>query len=228
MILVEEGKLRLDDPVDKFLPELKDRKVLRSLESPLDDTVPANRPITMRDLLTFRAGLGAVMVFPSKYPIQKAMEETGVAAGPFLFSGGGNDEFMKRIGGLPLRAPAGREVAVPHRSRHPRRTARTRLGQVARRFPARADFRSARHEGYGLPCPGRADRPPRHRIHNGFLERPAGDLRRGARRKSREPARVRIGRRWICVHRRRLPRLRPHDVEQGHARERANSVAALD
>ena len=102
MILVEEGKLRLDDPVEKFLPELKDRKVLRSIESPLDDTVPANRPITTRDLLTFRAGIGAIMVFPSKYPIQKAMEEAGVAAGPFLFSGGGNDEFMKRIGGLPL------------------------------------------------------------------------------------------------------------------------------
>ena len=41
MILVEECKLRLDEPVDRLLPELADRKVLRSLESPLDDTVPA-------------------------------------------------------------------------------------------------------------------------------------------------------------------------------------------
>ena len=54
MILVEETKLRLDEPVDRLLPELADRKVLRSMESPLDDTVPANRPITLRDLLTFR------------------------------------------------------------------------------------------------------------------------------------------------------------------------------
>ena len=42
MILVEEAKLRLDDPVDRWLPELANRKVLRAIDSPLDDTVPAN------------------------------------------------------------------------------------------------------------------------------------------------------------------------------------------
>ena len=66
MILVEEGKLRLDDPVDTWLPELADRKVLRTIESPLDDTVPAKRAITLRDLLTFRLGLGAVMVLAAR------------------------------------------------------------------------------------------------------------------------------------------------------------------
>ena len=60
MILVEECQLRLDDPVDEWLPELADRQVLRTLESPLDDTVPANRSITLRDLLTFRSGYGEV------------------------------------------------------------------------------------------------------------------------------------------------------------------------
>ena len=58
MILVEECKLRLDEPVDRLLPELADRKVLKRLDGPLDDTVPANRPITVRDLLTFRMGFG--------------------------------------------------------------------------------------------------------------------------------------------------------------------------
>ena len=82
MILVEEAKLRLDESVDRWLPELADRKVLRAIDSPLDDTVPANRPITLRDLLTFRLGLGAVMVFPERYPIQKAMAEAGLAPGP--------------------------------------------------------------------------------------------------------------------------------------------------
>ena len=46
MILVEECRLRLDEPVDRLLPELADRRVLKRLDGPLDDTVPANRPIT--------------------------------------------------------------------------------------------------------------------------------------------------------------------------------------
>jgi CubicO group peptidase (beta-lactamase class C family) len=101
MILVEECKLRLDEPVDRLLPELADRNVLERLDGPLEDTVPANRPITVRDLLTFRLGFGAVMEPPGRYPIQEAMDEAGVAPGPNLFSHS-PDEFMKRIGSLPL------------------------------------------------------------------------------------------------------------------------------
>ena len=82
LILVEECKLRLDDPVDDFLPELADRRVLKSLEGPVDDTVPARRPISVRDLLTFTFGMGAVMVWPPKHPIQKAVAEAGLAPGP--------------------------------------------------------------------------------------------------------------------------------------------------
>ena len=52
------------------------------LDGPLDDTVPANRPITLRDLLTFRLGYGAILAPPDQYPIQQAMVEAGVAAGP--------------------------------------------------------------------------------------------------------------------------------------------------
>jgi len=60
-ILVEECRLRLDEPVDRLLPELANRTVLKRLDGPLDDTVPAKRPITVRDLLAFRAGYGVVM-----------------------------------------------------------------------------------------------------------------------------------------------------------------------
>ncbi len=101
MILVEECRLRLDEPVDRWLPELADRKVLKRIDSPLDDTVPAKRPITLRDLLTLRLGLGAVMAPPDTYPIQKAMADAGVAPGPKLPSYP-PDELMRRFGSLPL------------------------------------------------------------------------------------------------------------------------------
>jgi CubicO group peptidase (beta-lactamase class C family) len=101
MILVEECRLRLDDPVDEFLPELANRKVLRRLDSHLDDVVPAKREITLRDLLTFRLGFGAVMVWPPAYPIQKAMEAAGLMTGPNPVEQT-PDDYMKRLGALPL------------------------------------------------------------------------------------------------------------------------------
>ena len=58
MVLVEDGRVRLDEPVDRLLPELADRRVLKRLDGPLEDTVPAKRPITLRDLLTLRMGFG--------------------------------------------------------------------------------------------------------------------------------------------------------------------------
>ncbi len=80
MILVEECTLPLDEAVDPWLPELADCTVLRAIDIPLDDTVPANRPITLRDLLTFRLGIGAVTAPPGQYPIQAAMDGTGVTS----------------------------------------------------------------------------------------------------------------------------------------------------
>src|SRR5882672_9666461 len=82
MILVEECLLRLDEPVDRLLPELADRRVLRGLDGPLDDTVPAHRPISVRDLLTFRMGFGMIMAPPDSMPIQKALSERMLGQGP--------------------------------------------------------------------------------------------------------------------------------------------------
>jgi CubicO group peptidase (beta-lactamase class C family) len=101
MILVEECKLRLDDPVDRWLPEFSDRKVLRAIDAPLADTVPARRAITLRDLLTFRLGYGMIAVFPDRYPIQKAIAEAGFAPGP-VFPSFPPDELVRRYGSLPL------------------------------------------------------------------------------------------------------------------------------
>jgi CubicO group peptidase (beta-lactamase class C family) len=57
MILVEECKLRLDESIEPWLPELANRRVMKSLSS-LEDTVPAHRAITVRDLLSYRMGFG--------------------------------------------------------------------------------------------------------------------------------------------------------------------------
>lgn len=101
MILVEECRLRLDEPVDRLLPELADRRVLKRLEGPLDDTVPARRPITLRDLLTFRLGIGAVLAPRGTHPIQRAMDEAGLTPSPTP-PAIGPDEWIKRLGTLPL------------------------------------------------------------------------------------------------------------------------------
>ena len=112
MILIEECRVRLDDPVDEWLPELKDRKVLRTINSPLNDTVPAKRQITLRDLLTFRSGYGEVgfvsadrtlekALLSPTCPLQKAMIEAQLPLSAWRFLGT-SDDFMQRLGGLPL------------------------------------------------------------------------------------------------------------------------------
>jgi CubicO group peptidase (beta-lactamase class C family) len=103
MMLVEEKKLALDEPVDRLLPELAHRKVLRRIDSPLDDTVPAKRPISVRDVLTFRLGHGVILAPPDKYPIQQAMKKQGLAIP--IWPGETSltlDQFIQRLGTLPL------------------------------------------------------------------------------------------------------------------------------
>lgn len=104
MALVDDGVLSVADPVDKYLPELAGRRVLRSLDGALDDTVPAERPLTVEDLLTFRMGFGVIMAAPGTYPIQTAEAELGLMSlgpswppPPF-----GPDEWIARFATLPL------------------------------------------------------------------------------------------------------------------------------
>ncbi|WP_437586371.1 serine hydrolase domain-containing protein [Sorangium sp. So ce1000] len=104
MILVEECKLRLDEPVDRLLPELSSRRVLKRIDGPLDETVPASRPITVRDLLTFRMGFGMIMGPPDGTPIQRAVREQQLACigPPKPSTPHAPDEWMRRLGALPL------------------------------------------------------------------------------------------------------------------------------
>jgi CubicO group peptidase (beta-lactamase class C family) len=102
LILVEECKLRLDDAVDELLPELANRQVVKALAGPLDDTVPSHRSITVRDLLTFRLGYGVVAEPAGLYPVQDALYELLLQGMPGAFAPPAPDEWMRRLGTLPL------------------------------------------------------------------------------------------------------------------------------
>lgn len=102
LMLVEEGRIRLHDPVDSWLPELANRVVLRDPDGPLNDVYPAPRPITLHDLLTSRFGLGWGV-----HPLQSAMmallpaplaQTLGIGQSEPLDP----DAWMKRVGELPL------------------------------------------------------------------------------------------------------------------------------
>src|SRR5580704_16122883 len=104
MILVEEGRIRLDEPVDRLLPELADRRVLSRLGGPLDETVPAKRAVTVRDVLTFRMGFGIVWGPPNALPIQRAANDLhlGAFGPPRVQEPPAPDEWMRRFSTLPL------------------------------------------------------------------------------------------------------------------------------
>jgi CubicO group peptidase (beta-lactamase class C family) len=104
MILVDDGKLRIDDAVERWLPELANRRVLSRIDAPLDDTVPAKRSITVRDLLASTFGFGSVMAMPGTYFIQKLIRDghLGGDGPPHPFLTPGTNEWMHRLGALPL------------------------------------------------------------------------------------------------------------------------------
>lgn len=109
MILVEECKLRLDDSIDPWLPELANRRVLKSVASQLDDTVPAHRAIMVRDLLTYRTGFGSVMAPPDTHPIQKLIRDYRIGGDGFSLPAQEPDmnEWLRRLGSLPWLAQPG-------------------------------------------------------------------------------------------------------------------------
>jgi CubicO group peptidase (beta-lactamase class C family) len=103
MLLIEDGALALSDPVERWLPELGGRRVLRALECPLDETVPAARPVSVEDVLSFRLGFGCIMT-PGSYPIADAEASLGLATlGPPWPPGRlTSDEWIAALGSLPL------------------------------------------------------------------------------------------------------------------------------
>lgn len=97
LMLIEEGKLKLDDSVTKWIPELADRRVLKKADGALDDTYPAPRDITVEDLFTHRSGLS--YAFSAIGPIAKAYDK---ALGDVLNNDTTPDAWLKALGTLPL------------------------------------------------------------------------------------------------------------------------------
>ena len=105
MMLVEDGTLAPDEPIDRLLPELADRRVVRHIDGPLDDTVAANRPITVEDLLTFRMGYGMLIepTFDPPFPIVQAANELQLVMGPpDPRTPHDPDQWIERFATLPL------------------------------------------------------------------------------------------------------------------------------
>jgi len=109
LMLLEEGKLRLDEPITKWLPEFKDMQVLKDATGPIDRTYPAPREITVEDLMTHRAGLA--YAFTSVGPIAQAHEDR---LGPPLGTPLTPDQWLAALGSLPLSYPPGERFHYSH------------------------------------------------------------------------------------------------------------------
>ena len=172
--LAEDGLLGLDEPVDRLLPELANRRVLRRPDGPLTDTIRAERAVTTRDLLTFTWGFGmqgAMFMAPEPWPIVSAVAERELSSfGPANPDTTPEpDTFMARLGELPLLAQPGERwlysaarrcsACWPRARRRPVRGCDT--GRVL------APLGMERHR---VPCARMpAGSPPRTRTHAGKL-----------------------------------------------------------
>ena len=109
MMLVEEGKLKLSDPVTRWIPELANMQVLKAANGPLDAIEPAARDITVEDLMTHRAGLA--YGFTSSGPIAYAHEDK---LGSALVNTLTPDQWLKGLGELPLSYQPGDRFHYSH------------------------------------------------------------------------------------------------------------------
>ncbi len=106
LILMEEGVLRLDDPVATWLPELADVRVLRSPDGDLNDTRALERPISVRDLVTFKLGTGLPAPWDNSN-LAIAMRDLGLVSDRLGALCLNNDEWLARLGTLPLACQPG-------------------------------------------------------------------------------------------------------------------------
>ncbi|WP_083587204.1 serine hydrolase domain-containing protein [Agrococcus sp. Marseille-P2731] len=106
MVLVDRGTLRLDDPVERWLPELAAPRVLRDPAGPLDEAQPAHEPIRVGHLLALRGGLGFAGF--ASTPLTTALAERLHQAAPHPSGWPAPDAWIARAARLPLLHEPGR------------------------------------------------------------------------------------------------------------------------
>ena len=105
LMLMEEGRLKLDDPIKRWMPEFANVRVLKNPNGPVEETVPAVRDITVDDLFTHRGGLA--YAFTSVGPIAKTMEQR-------LPDGMAPDPWLAALGSIPLSYQPGERFHYSH------------------------------------------------------------------------------------------------------------------
>ena len=167
MMLVEEGALGLDEPVDHWLPKLADRKVLNDPAGPLDAVHDAPRPITVRDLLRYTMGLGRDR-YGGHRP--RRAHHCGLCGTAWRRSDRGGRVY-ETAGRAPTGGRTGRAFLVQHRLECGRRPHFARLGYGAGSVHGDKDLRTAWHERYGFLGAGTQARPPGHVLPRGAARR---------------------------------------------------------
>ena len=223
MMLVEDGRIALDDPVEPWLPELASPIVVRTPAGPVDDVVPAVRPITVADLLTFRAGYG----FPSDFSLpavgllfselRQGPPQPQLVAAP--------DEWMAALSRIPLLYQPGEAWLY--------NTCSDILGVLIARVSGRPlpEFLAERlfeplgmvDTGFEVPA-GKLDR------FTSYYRADAGGRARAGRRPGRaveQPAGVPLRRRRPGLDRRRLALLRPDAARRRRRRRPPAAVACV-
>jgi CubicO group peptidase (beta-lactamase class C family) len=112
LMLMEEGKLKLDDPITRWAPEFADMKVLKDAQGPVDETYPSPRDITIEDLMTHRSGIA--YGFTSIGPIAHAYDKALGDIPSYLHGSKSVDAWMAALGGLPLSYPPGDRFHYGH------------------------------------------------------------------------------------------------------------------
>src|SRR5215472_4724980 len=109
LMLMEEGKFKLEDPITKWAPEFSNMRVLKTADGPLDETAPAPRAITMDDIFTHRSGLA--YGFSSMGPIAHEYQRV---LGDVLNNNMTSDKWMQALSTLPLLYPPGERFHYSH------------------------------------------------------------------------------------------------------------------